>query len=59
MRADATTTELEPTGKHGVLHAPAAARDDTTAHDTTAHDTATATTVRRHDNAKSTIHRRK
>ena len=51
-RADATTTELEPTGKHGVLHAPAAAHDDTTSH-----DKATTTTARRHDDAKSTIHR--
>ena len=76
-RAYATTTELEPTDNHGVLHAPTAAHDETTshdttahdktahdttapdktAHDTTAHDTATTTTVRRHDDDKSTIHR--
>ena len=63
MREDAKTTELEPTGKHGVLHSPVAAHDkttahDTTAHDTTSHDTATSTKVRRYDDAKSTIHRR-
>ena len=62
-RADAKTTELEPTGKHRVWRAPIAAHDDTTAHDTkahdtTAHDTATTTKVRRHDDSKSTIHRR-
>ena len=71
-RADSTTAELEPAGKHGVWYAPAAAHDDTTVHnathdtttydttthDTTSHDTATATTttVRRHDDANSTIH---
>ena len=38
-RADAKTTELEPTGKHGVLYYPTEAHDDTTAHDKTAHDT--------------------
>ena len=66
-RTDSTTSDLEPAGEHGVLHASAAAHDDTTAHDaahdTTAHDTATASTttttpVRRHDNANSIIHGR-
>ena len=65
-RADSTTTKLEPAGKHGVLHASAAAHYDTTAHyadhDTTAHDTATATatttTVRHHNDANLTIHGR-
>ena len=60
-REDSTTAELEQTGKHGVLHASAAAHDDTTAHDashdTTSHDTATATetttTVSRHDDTNS------
>ena len=70
--ADTTNTKLEPTGKHRVLHAPTpahddttahvtTAHDDTTAHDTTAHDTTahdTTTLVRRHDDAKSTVHRR-
>ena len=66
-RADSTTAELEPAGEHGVLHSHAAAHDDTTAHDaahdTASHDTATSatataatTSVRRHDNANSTIH---
>ena len=63
-REDSKTAELEPAGKYGVLHAPASAQDDTTAHDathdttahdTTAHDTATTTTVCRHDEANSTI----
>ena len=71
-RADSKTTELEPTGKDGVLHSPTEAHDDTTSHDTTdhdyttshdttAHDTTshdTTTLVRRHDDAKSTVHRR-
>ena len=71
-RANTTDTKLEPTGKHGVLHAPTTAHDDTTdhvrtahddttAHDTTAHDTTThdtTTPVRRHDDDKSTVHRR-
>ena len=64
-RVDSTTAELKPAGQHGILHASAAAHDDTTshdaAHDTTAHDTstetATTTTVRRQDDAKS-IHER-
>ena len=68
-RADSITADLEPAGKHGVLHASASAHDDKTAHDaahdTTAHDTTTAATstataattpVRRHYNSDSTIH---
>ena len=69
-QADTTNTKLEPTGKHGVLHAPVTAHDETTAHvttshddttphDTTPHDTTaqdTTTPVRRHDDAKSTVH---
>ena len=65
-RADTTTTGLEPSGKHGVSHAPTKSHydttshdtkdhDETTAHDTTAHDTTTP--VCRHDDSKSTIHR--
>ena len=58
-RTDSTTAELEPAGEHGILHASAAAHDDTTSHDaahyTTAYDTtistATTTTVHRHDDA--------
>ena len=66
-RANTTDTKLELTGKHGILHAPTTAHDDTTSHVTTAHDDKTAhdttahdktTPVRRHDDAKSTVHRR-
>ena len=67
-RAYLKTAELEPAGKHGILNASAESHDDktshdtahdTTPHDTTAHDTATVTatttTVRRNDDANSTI----
>ena len=64
---NSATAELEPAGKHGVLHSHAAAHDGTishyVAHDIAAHDAATsatatsaATSVRRHDDAKPTIH---
>ena len=66
MRENSETAELEPAGEHGVLHAHAEAHDATTAHDaahnTATHDAASAatataatTSVRRHDNADSTI----